>query len=229
MVDRNSLALIVGAGTGISASVTRTLAKSGFKVALAARNIEKLSSLCEETGARAYAADAANAASVEALFAEVQNDLGPPEVVVYNAAARARGSILDIEPRAYQDALNVNAFGAFLVAQQAGRRMTTAGRGTIIFTGATASVKGFAMSSTFAAGKFAMRGLAQSVARELGPRGIHVAHVIIDGGVLPEGQEDAGEGMLSPEAIAQTYLDLINQPRSAWTHELDLRPWAEKF
>jgi NAD(P)-dependent dehydrogenase (short-subunit alcohol dehydrogenase family) len=225
-------ALVVGAGPGISASLTRLLTAAGVKVALAARSTAKLAALCSETGAEAFEADATDAASVANLVKRVDDSIGAPEVVVYNASARAHGPIAEIDPEMFRQALQVCAFGGFLTAQQAARRMIPRGKGALLFTGASASVKGFPLSSAFAMGKFGLRGLAQSVARELGPQGIHVAHIIIDGGVRSDARREAPERpdtMLSPDAIAQAYVDVLAQSRSAWTHEIDLRPWTENF
>jgi NAD(P)-dependent dehydrogenase (short-subunit alcohol dehydrogenase family) len=225
-------ALIIGAGSGISASLTRLLSAAGIKVALAARTVDKLASLSAETGAATFATDAADPQSVADLFDQVDRSIGEPDIVVYNASGRVRGPIAEIDPQAFKDALLVTAFGGFLAAQQAARRMTPKGRGAILFTGASASVKGFALSSPFAAGKFGLRGLAQSAARELGPKGIHVAHFVIDGGVesaIRPTPPDRPDSLLSPNAIAQSYVDVLAQPRSAWSFEVELRPWVETF
>jgi NAD(P)-dependent dehydrogenase (short-subunit alcohol dehydrogenase family) len=225
-------ALIVGAGPGISASVARGLASAGLKVGLAARDVGKLASLAADTGAETFAADASDPKAVARLFAEADARLGPPDLVLYNASARTRGPIVDLDPDAVRQALAVTAFGAFLVVQQAARRMTPHGHGAILLTGATAGVKGFAHSAAFAMGKFALRGLAQSAARELGPKGIHVAHFVIDGMVRSAGRSDPADrpdSTLSPDAIAQSYLDVLRQPRSAWSMEVELRPWVETF
>lgn len=227
-----SSALIVGTGPGISASVARQLSAAGLKVALAARDVVKLQPLATETGARAYSVDAADPASVQNLFEQVEAAIGTPEVVIYNASGRVRGPIVDLDPEAVRDAIAVSAFGGFLVAQQAARRLLPKGHGAILFTGATASVKGFAQSSAFAMGKFGLRGLAQSMARELGPHGIHVAHFVIDGAVRSAVRPDPAErpdSTLDPDAIAQAYLDVLRQPRSAWSLEVELRPWVENF
>lgn len=228
-----SVALIVGAGPGLSAALARRFAHAGARVALAARRPDRLHALKMELDARAYACDAADADSVAALFADVEADLGAPDVVVYNAGYRAPGPITDLEPEAVARSLDVNAFGAFLVAQQAARRMVPAGRGAILFTGASASVKGFPRSSAFAMGKFALRGLAQSLARELHPQGVHVAHMVIDGVIAQTGveppQDLAAESLLDPAALAETYYQVLSQPRSAWTWEVELRPWVERF
>ena len=225
-------ALIIGAGAGISASLTRRLTEAGLAVALAARDAGKLASLAAETGAVPFAADAADPAAVEALFRAVEARIGEPDVVVYNASARAPGPLAELDPKAVRRAVETTAFGGFLAVQQAARRMVPKGHGAILLTGATASVKGFAGSAAFAMGKFALRGLAQSAARELGPQGIHVAHVVIDGAVQSERRPeppDRLDSLLSPDAIAQTYLDLLRQPRSAWSLEVELRPWVERF
>jgi len=228
----SEIALIVGAGKGLSASLARVCAKRGMKVALAARNTEKLSALVAETGALAYACDASQPAAVQALFRAVEADLGAPTLVVYNASARSRGPFVELDPAGVAKALEVSAYGGFLVAQEAAKRMLAAGRGTILFTGASASVKGYAQSAPFAMGKFALRGLAQSMARELAPKGIHVGHFVIDGGIRQPGEtraERGADGFLDPDAIAQTYLQIHDQPRSAWTWEVELRPWTETF
>jgi NAD(P)-dependent dehydrogenase (short-subunit alcohol dehydrogenase family) len=225
-------ALIVGAGGGISASVARALAGVGVKVALAARNSDKLEKLANEIGGRAFAADASDPESVAELFDEVDASLGAPDIVVYNAGARLRGPIVALDPRDVREAIDISAFGGFLVVQQAARRMLLLRRGAILLTGATASVKGFPLSAGFAMGKFGLRGLAQSAARELAPQGIHVAHFIIDGAVRSAARPDPVErpdSTLDPDAIAQSYLSVLRQPRSAWSWEVELRPWVENF
>jgi NAD(P)-dependent dehydrogenase (short-subunit alcohol dehydrogenase family) len=225
-------ALIVGAGAGISASIARRLAAAGLKVGLAARNIDKLGRLAAETGSAMFAADATDPKAVARLFDESEARLGAPDVVVYNASARVRGPIAELDPDEVRKALAVSAFGAFLVVQQAARRMVPSGHGAILLTGASASIKGFALSVPFAMGKFALRGLAQSAARELGPKGIHVAHFVIDGGVRSARRPDPPDhpdSTLDPDGIAQAYLDVLRQPRSAWSLEVELRPWVEKF
>jgi NAD(P)-dependent dehydrogenase (short-subunit alcohol dehydrogenase family) len=169
---------------------------------------------------------------VAKLFVEVTDRIGAPEIVIYNAGARAPGPLADLDPLAVQTALAISAFGGFLVTQQAAKRMVPRGRGAILLTGATASIKGFAQSAAFAMGKFALRGLAQSAARELGPKGIHVAHFVIDGAVRSAQHPDPAEqpdSTLDPDAIAQSYIDVLRQPRSAWCFEVELRPWVERF
>ncbi len=226
-------ALIVGAGSGLSASLARLFSREGMAVALAARNPDKLAALTAESGAIAFACDASEAAQVERLFASVDAQLGTPSLVVYNAGRRVRGPIEALDPAEVQRAWMVGCFGGFLVAQQAARRMLAAQRGTILFTGATASVKGFPLSAGFAMGKFALRGLAQSLARELAPKGVHVAHIVIDGGIASSyaksAEERASDRFLDPDAIAREYLHLHRQQRSAWTWELELRPHTENF
>jgi NAD(P)-dependent dehydrogenase (short-subunit alcohol dehydrogenase family) len=225
-------ALIVGTGPGLSASLARLFARHGLAVAVAARRTDKLAQLCADSGAQAYACDAVDPASVTKLFTDVEAAQGTPDVVVYNASARVRGPVVDLDPADVRRAIDVSVFGAFLVAQQAARRMLPAGRGAILLSGATAGVKGFANSASFAMGKFALRGLAQSAARELGPHGIHVAHFIIDGGVRSAARPDPEarpDSTLSPDGVAQTYLDVLRQPRDAWSMEVELRPWVEKF
>lgn len=222
--------LIVGAGAGLSASLARLFAREGMQVALAARNPGKLAALSAETGARAYACDAVKADDVQRLYREVENDIGAPDVVVYNASARARGPLVDLVAADVMRAIEVSAFGGFLIAQEAVRRMLPKGRGAVLFTGASASVKGYPQSAPFAMGKFALRGLAQSMARELSPQGIHVAHFVIDGGIAQAGRVPSGpDALLDPDAIATNYLHVLRQPRSAWTWEIELRPWVEKF
>jgi len=224
-------ALIVGAGAGLSASLARTFAKAGMSVALAARAIDKLNELAHETHAKLYQCNAAEREEVSALF-ERLDGVAAPDVVVYNASYRTRGPFTELDPVEVAKAIQVSAYGGFLVAQAAARRMLPHKHGAILFTGASASVKGYAQSAPFAMGKFALRGLAQSMARELSPQGIHVAHFVIDGGIASARRPvppDAPDSLLDPDAIAQSYLDVLKQPRSAWTHEIELRPWVEKF
>jgi NAD(P)-dependent dehydrogenase (short-subunit alcohol dehydrogenase family) len=229
---KDKIALIVGAGSGLSASIARSFAGAGMKIALAARSIDDLGPLAAETGARTFACDAAKPDAVQRLFADLARETGEPHAVVYNASYRTRGPLVDLDPMEVEKALAVTAFGGFLVGQEAARRMLARGSGTILFTGASASVKGYAQSAPFAMGKFALRGLAQSMARGLSPQGIHVAHVVIDGGIRSAHRPEAAErpdALLDPDAIAASYLHLLEQPRSAWTWEIELRPWVEKF
>jgi NAD(P)-dependent dehydrogenase (short-subunit alcohol dehydrogenase family) len=225
-------ALIVGAGSGLSAALTRVFAREGLKVALAARSVEKLGPLARETGARTFACDATKREEVERLFAAATEAVGEPDVVVYNASYRTRGPFVDLDPAEVERAIAVTAFGGFLVAQTAAKRMVPQRHGAIFFTGASASVKGYAQSAPFAMGKFALRGLAQSMARELSPQGVHVAHVVVDGGIRSARRTespDNPDSLLDPDAIAASYLHLLQQPRSAWSWEIEVRPWVEKF
>lgn len=225
-------ALIVGAGAGLSGSLARLFAGQGLKVALASRQPDGLADLAAETSAKSFACDVSQADQVEKLFAEVEGAVGVPDLVVFNPSARSRGPIVDIVPADVEKALAVTAYGGFLVGQQAARRMVANNRGAILFTGASASVKGYPQSAPFAMGKFALRGLAQSMARELGPKGVHVAHFVIDGGILPPGREqsaDRPDSMLHPDAIAATYIATLKQDRTAWSTEVELRPWVERF
>jgi len=225
-------ALIVGAGRGLSASLARLLAGRGLRVALAARDAEKLAPLCAETGAKAFACDAVEPDQVARLFTAVEAATGTPDVVVYNASARARGPVAELVPAEVERAIMVSVFGGFLVAREAARRMVPKAHGAILFTGASASVKGYPLSAPFAMGKFALRGLAQSMARELAPQGIHIAHFVIDGSIRNPGRvepPDRPDSMLDPDAIAASYVDVLHQPRSAWTWEVELRPWVERF
>ena len=224
--------LIVGAGSGLSASLARQCHAAGMKVALAARVGDKASAVAQETGASLHRCDASSIEDVAALFTALDDSIGTPDLVVYNPSARLRGPITDLDPEATRTAIEVTCFGAFLVAQQAARRMLTRGSGSILFTGASAGVKGFANSSVFAMGKFGLRGLAQALARELHPQNIHIGHFVIDGGIASERQDredDGSDRMLDPDAIAEAYLQFHNQHRSAWAWEVELRPWVEKF
>ena len=224
--------LIVGAGLGLSASLARQCHTAGMKVALAARDGEKAIAVAKETGASLHRCDASSIEDVAALFTALDDSIGTPDLVVYNPSARLRGPITDLDPEATRTAIEVTCFGAFLVAQQAARRMLARGSGSILFTGASAGVKGFANSSVFAMGKFGLRGLAQALARELHPQNIHIGHFVIDGGIASERQDrkdDGSDRMLDPDAIAEAYLQFHNQHRSAWAWEVELRPWVEKF
>ena len=232
MVPQYRSALIVGVGEGLSASLARLFAEEGFKVGLVARNAEKLRSLAADTNAWTFGCDAAVPGEVDRLFEKVDAEFGAPDVVVYNASYRTRGPLVELDPVAVAKSMAACAFGAFLVAQQAARRMLPNAHGAILFTGASASIKGYPLSAPFAMGKFALRGLAQSLARELQPKGIHVAHFVIDGGIRNQGRAeplDAPDSLLDPDAIAQSYLHVLRQDCSAWTSEVELRPWIEKF
>jgi len=232
MTETYQSALIVGAGSGLSASLARAFMQVGMQVALAARSPAKLDEFVQATGAKAFNCDAAKRDEVEKLFADLDAAKLTPDVVVYNASARARGRLVELDPADVARSIEITAFAGFLVAQAAVKRMVPRGRGAVLFTGASASVKGYAQSAPFAMGKFALRGLAQSMARELSPQSIHVAHFVIDGGIASARRTvppDEPDSFLDPDAIAQTYLHVLQQPRSAWTWEVELRPWVEKF
>ncbi len=229
---RYKTALIIGAGSGLSASLARLFAREGMQIGLASRQPDRLAALCGETGALAFGCDVSRPEDVERLFRKADDRLGAPEVVVFNPSARARGPLVDLVAADVKRVLAVSAFGGFLVAQQAARRMLPKRHGAILLTGASASVKGYPQSASFAMGKFALRGLAQSAARELSPQGIHVAHFVIDGAIrsaerIPDPANP--DALLDPDAIAETYLHVLQQPRNAWTWEVELRPWVEKF
>ncbi len=227
-------ALIVGSGSGLSASLARLFSKEGMRVALAARDTAKLAVLVKETAALPIACDAAEPAQVEAMFGALEEKWGVPDLVVYNAGYRVRGPLVSLDPKEVERTIRVTGYAGFLVAQCAAKRMLARGSGAILFTGASASVKGYAESAPFAMGKFALRGLVQSMARELAPKGIHVAHFVIDGGIArsagdPRAGERGADGMLLPDEIAKNYLHVYRQHRSAWTWEIELRPWVERF
>ena len=229
---KDKVTLIVGAGSGLSAAIARSFARAGMKIALAARSVDDLGPLAAEIGAKAFAADATSRDAVKKLYADLAAALGDPYAVVYNASYRTRGPFIDLDADEVEKSLRVSALAGFYVGQAAVRRMLPAKKGAIFFTGASASVKGYAQSAPFAMGKFALRGLAQSMARELSPQGIHVAHVVVDGGIRSARRAESADrpdATLDPDAIAASYLHLIRQPRSAWTWEIELRPWVEKF
>jgi NAD(P)-dependent dehydrogenase (short-subunit alcohol dehydrogenase family) len=231
-LPRYETALIVGVGHGLSASLARLFASEGLRLAVAARDIEKLAGLSAETAAHAFACDATVPDQVARLFEAVEARIGIPDIVVYNASGRTRGPVVDLVPADVEHGIAVSAFGGFLVAQQAARRLLPKRNGAIVLTGASASVKGYAQSASFAMGKFALRGLAQSLARELSPQGIHVAHFVIDGAIRNPGRVEAPDkpdSRLDPDAVARTYLDILKQDRSAWTWEVEIRPWLETF
>ena len=232
MTKSNPTVLIVGAGQGLSAALARRFKSTGANIAIAARSKEKLEALAESTGARAFACDASQPSAVSRLFEDVEAQVGTPEVVIYNASGRLRGPLVDLDPIAVERSLAVTAFGGFLVCQAAAQRMLPRGRGVILLTGASASVKGYARSAPFAMGKFALRGLAQSMARELSPLGIHIAHIVIDGAIRAPGSATdpaKPDAQLEADAIAETYFQLAQQPRNAWSWEIELRPWVERF
>jgi NAD(P)-dependent dehydrogenase (short-subunit alcohol dehydrogenase family) len=233
IVSQVETALIVGAGKGLSASLARLFAAEGMHVALAARDTGKLTDLVNETGALAVSCDASRPDDVDALFERIDKAYGAPDLVVYNASGRYRAAVEDIEAEKLEDAFKITALGGFLVAQAAAVRMLARGNGTILLTGATASVKGLPGSTPFAMGKFALRGMAQCMARELAPKNVHVAHFVIDGGIASSRPQpvdgDTEDKWLDPDAIAQEYLHIHRQHRSAWTWEVELRPWVEKF
>ena len=222
----NEKVLIVGAGTGLSASIARLCSSEGMEVALAARNIDKLVSLKKEINAKTFKCDASDINEVSSLFRELDQSFGIPNLVIYNPSSRIRGAIGDLDPKETQEAINITCFGGFLVAQEASKRMLKNKKGSIFFTGASASIKGFANSSVFAMGKFGLRGLAQSLARELHPQNIHIGHFIIDGGI---GKSSTGYKLINPDSIANTYLDVHKQDSSAWTWEVELRTNKETF
>ena len=230
-------ALIVGAGSGTSASFARILAKQGVKVAVAARNIGKLENLVKDIDGQSIGCDATDPEQVVELFNQIDRSIGTPDVVLYNASAYTAGPVAELDSELVHDSLMQTAYGAFLVAQQAASRMLQNGKGAIFFTGATASIKGFPQYAPFAMGKFALRGLTQSLARELGPQNIHIAHFIIDGSIASPGRDlndsqassNKDDGQLEPDAIAETYMAVLNQHRSAWSQEIDMRPWLESF
>ncbi len=225
-------ALIVGAGSGLSAALARCLHSEGIKLALAARSTADLAGLAKETAAATFTCDAGKRADVDKLFVDLDGSFGAPEIVIYNPSYRTRGPIAELDPAEVEKCLMVTAFGGFLVGQQAVKRMLPKKHGCIVFTGASASVKGYAQSAPFAMGKFALRGLSESMARELHPKGIHVAHVVIDGGIESERRrepEGKTASLLNPTSIAATYLHIIHQPHSAWSSEVALRPWVESF
>jgi short-subunit dehydrogenase len=224
--------LIVGAGSGLSASLARLFAKANMRVALAARAVDKLAKLAQETDAKCYACDATQHVQVDKLFTDLDAAQAVPDVVVYNASYRTRGPLVELDPVEVEKSIAVSAFAGFLVAQAAVKRMLPHGQGAVLFTGASASVKGYAQSAPFAMGKFALRGLAQSMARELSPKGIHVVHFVIDGGIRSARRiepPDQPDSLLDPDAIAANYMSVLAQPRNAWTHEVEMRPWVEKF
>lgn len=227
-------ALIVGAGRGLSLSLAQLFKHEGMEVSIASREHASTKSIAREHGLSDYPCDATDPTAVDRLFERVVADGGIPDIVVYNPSARVRGPVTELEREAVKNAILVTCYGGFLVAQCATRLMLENGHGTLLFTGASASVKGYANSSSFAMGKFGLRGLCQSLARELQPKNIHVAHFVIDGGIAlkpddPRTSTSEPDSLLDPDAIARTYLDVHRQHRSAWTWEIELRPWLETF
>lgn len=237
------VALVIGAGDATGGAIARRFAKGGFTVCATRRNLDKLQPLIDRIqaeGGRAhgFASDARQEEEVVALVEKIESEIGPIEVLVFNIGANVRASILEETARRYFKVWEMACFAGFLNAREVARRMVARERGTILFTGATASMRGSAGFAAFAGAKHALRALAQSMARELGPRGIHVAHTVIDGGIDTEFIREnfperyalkEQDGILNPEHIAEAYWMLHTQPRDAWTHELDLRPWMEKF
>jgi len=231
-----NVAVVVGAGPGLGSALCRRFAKGGMTVAAARRHGDKARPLADEIGGRAYTCDAAERQQVEDLFASVNRELGTPELVVFNAGTFQPGGILDISADQLAANWQTGCLGGFHVAQAAARAMLPRGRGTLIFTGATASLRGGKGFANLAVPKFGLRALAQSLARELWPQGIHVAHTLVDGQIKNEDRggryseaERGADALLHPDAIAEAYWTLHQQPRNAWTHELDLRPWVEPF
>lgn len=224
--------LIVGAGSGLSAALAKRFASEGYRVTLAARSLDKLSALCQTLDASAIACDAANPQAVEALFQQLDAENNVPDVVIYNAGAYTRGPVAELDVARVQETLMVNAYGALLVAREAAKRMQERKQGTLLFTGASAGIKGYAQSAPFAMGKFALRGLCQSLARELAPQNIHIAHIIIDGVIFQPSRGapyDNPDVSLHPDHIAESYWALAQQKPSAWTYEIELRPYVETF
>lgn len=229
------IAIVIGAGEGLSASLARKLHQRGHMLILAARNTDKLTDLQRETNAEIVTCDASDPSQMERVFEKADSHAEPLDIAIYNPSARVRGGITDLDPESVRSAILTTSFGAFLMAQQAAKRMIPKGKGAILFTGASAGVKGYPNSSTFAMGKFALRGLAQSLARELHPKGVHIGHFVIDGGIRNQNRPERidldgnPDSMLDPDAIADSYLHFIDQPRSSWAWEIELRPWVEKF
>lgn len=227
-----AIALVVGAGAGLSASLARKLASRGHDVVLAARGTSDLVDLAEETGAAAIECNAREPADMAQLFERIDAMDGDLAVAIYNPSARVRGPVHELDPAAVENAILVTTFGAFLMAHHAAKRMLASGSGALLFTGASAGVKGFANSSSFAMGKFGLRGLCQSLARELHPHNVHVGHFVIDGGIASAAHAERtseDDSMLDPDAIADTYMHFLDQHRSAWAWEIELRPWVERF
>ena len=230
--------LVAGAGAGLGKSVAKRFAREGYAVALAARNAERLSNLASEIGAAAFPADLTDEAEVGKLFRDVEGRLGPIEAVAFIAATRVQGPIAELSAADFERVWRQSCFSGFLVGREAARTMLPRGSGSVIFTGASGSTRGRAHFAAFAAAKGGLRFVAQSMARELGPQGIHVATVLIDGAIDSERMRRehrsrmealGADGALHPDAIAETFWQIHSQQRSAWTHEVDLRPWKEAF
>ena len=219
--------LIVGAGSGLSASLARAFNSKGMKIVLAARNIDKLDSLKKEIDALVFKCDSTENKSVQNLFLQTDSIIGTPEIVIYNPSIRIVKPFIEYDPDEMLQSIKVNSYGAFLVAHESVKRMLKIGKGNIFFTGSSASVKGFAKSASFAIGKFGLRGLAQSLARELHPQNIHIGHFVIDGGI---GKEPVGNyQMIHPDEIAKQYLNFYLQDKKAWSWEIEIRTNTEKF
>jgi|TARA_A100001035_G_scaffold261715_1_gene240899 short-subunit dehydrogenase len=219
--------LIVGAGSGLSASLARAFNSKGMKIVLAARNINKLDSLKKEIDALVFKCDSTENKSVQNLFLQTDSIIGTPEIVIYNPSLRIVKPFIEYDPDEMLQSIKVNSYGAFLVAHESVKRMLKIGKGNIFFTGSSASVKGFAKSASFAMGKFGLRGLAQSLARELHPQNIHIGHFVIDGGI---GKEPVGNyQMIHPDEIAKQYLNFYLQDKKAWSWEIEIRTNTEKF
>tara|TARA_B100000902_G_scaffold392508_1_gene445024 strand:- start:1565 stop:2251 length:687 start_codon:yes stop_codon:yes gene_type:complete len=223
--------LIVGVGSGLSASLAKIFRANGFSVGLVSRNIKNIESLGTEVNGKLFQCDVSNSLDVENLFLDIDESLGALDLVIFNPSKRAPGAIIDLSVDDVKSALDITCMAGFLVAQQAAKRMIKRGSGAIFFTGATASVKGFPRSSVFAMGKFGLRGLAQSLARELHPKNIHIGHIIIDGSIarFTGTEEENPKKHLDPDEIAKSYLQLFFQDKSTWSWELELRPWLENF
>ena len=219
--------LIVGAGSGLSASLARAFNSKGMKIVLAARNIDKLDNLKKEIDALVFKCDSTENKSVQNLFLQTDSIIGTPEIVIYNPSLRIVKPFIEYDPDEMLQSIKVNSYGAFLVAHESVKRMLKIGKGNIFFTGSSASVKGFAKSASFAMGKFGLRGLAQSLARELHPQNIHIGHFVIDGGI---GKEPVGNyQMIHPDEIAKQYLNFYLQDKKAWSWEIEIRTNTEKF
>ena len=228
---KNSV-LIVGAGKGLSSSLARLFHSHGYRVGLVARNINKISNLSKEINASLFQFDVSKPDFVHKLFKDVDKDLGNLDLVIFNPSKRFAGAIEELNANQVKEALDITCYAGFLVAQQATKRMLKLGKGSIFFTGASASIKGFANSSAFAMGKFGLRGLAQSLARELHPKNIHICHFIIDGIISKKGTSENSNhdnNKLDPDEIAKNYHNIYLQEKNCWTWEIELRPWLEKF